>query len=598
LEQTKKRVRLSMNTIFRFGLQRTFLVIRVGIAVALTGLAMGCSVRPDDTYVGRYSLSEDVVLVVRNDGGNLTLLPSYWRTPQILDPIATDTFVSKLHREIRFRFARNASGRIDKLVVTGHKEIGGEATRLAKGVARPVELLLADDPAGAVRLLEEQGGLRSPDRAVSLGFEMIRNYPSRAATGAEFLRLAAERTQPNADLNVALGLGWMLRGRREDATAAFREAARLAPDDPLVVRALRHLDPASSSPLPDSVWRVPFDLDTLFSAPTAEETERVRAGWSKRDLIPRGVVEEARHEFVTAAAYTDGEPARFDVRIVSHQVHGDKHYGAILVPAGGSPACCGVIVEAHGIDANYGGFDLANLQTPNILSDDGARAVIVVPSFRGEELRINEASYRSQGDPRDGWDGAADDAIALLNVALASTPEIDSERVCVFGKSRGGTVALLVGERDQRVDCVVDWAGPAEWFGHMGTFGWTLREQVEWAMWENWPPGRGWGSGSQFIDWFLADAIVGDGPDLATIRERILASSPLYFLDSLPAAEMHYGADDRFVPSGNANILEKRLSADGTDTPFAVYLYPGSGHDMPYPDAYVRAHAFLARYLW
>ena len=72
----------------------------------------------------------------------------------------------------------------------------------------------------------------------------------------------------------------------------------------------------------------------------------------------------------------------------------------------------------------------------------------------------------------------------------------------------------------------------------------------------------------------------------------------LALLDSLPAADLHYGADDRSVPSGNADILRERLDARRADLPFAVHVYSGSGHDMPYPEAYVRAHAFLARYLW
>ena len=84
----------------------------------------------------------------------------------------------------------------------------------------------------------------------------------------------------------------------------------------------------------------------------------------------------------------------------------------------------------------------------------------------------------SEGDRSDVWDGATDDALALLNVALKITPEADARRIAVFGRSRGGTVALLAAIRDPRIRQVVDWAGPSDLFRLMGQDGWTQREAV------------------------------------------------------------------------------------------------------------------------
>lgn len=159
-------------------------------------------------------------------------------------------------------------------------------------------------------------------------------------------------------------------------------------------------------------------------------------------------------------------------------------------------------------------------------------------------------------------------------------------------------MALLVGERDDRIDCVVNWAGPAEWFGSMGTFGWSLQEQVEWALWERWGPGHGWGSSDQFIDWYLREPIARGAPGLKETRHQILASSPLYFLETLPATEMHYGTEDRSVPVANAHALVRAHAALGiASVPFEVYFQEGAGHDMPYPRAHHASRKFLTEHL-
>lgn len=542
-------------------------------------------------YVGRYALNDDLLLDVRKDGQLLTLLPSFWRTAQILDSIGEDLFVSLLHRKIRFAFRRNDEGQIVELEVTGHKEIGGKARRLAPSALMPVELLLAGEHRQAVQGLVESGGLDTPERVTNLAFKLIRNYPSRARFGALFLDELAPRFPDDLDLHLAAGLAWMQAGDRASALPAFRRAAEIDPDDSLARRAVRHLDPGGATPPPDSAWQLPFALQELFRPPRPEEIARVREDWNRRDLAPAGVQHVATHEITLAST-------RYEVRIVSHLVHGRRHYGAIMVPEEKASACCSVVMDLHGIDDRYSGIDLAKLRVPRILREAGAGTIVVVPSYRGESLRIGDVIYSSEGDPRNGWDGATDDAIALLSVVLVGTPEVNPDQICAYGKSRGATVALLMGIRDERVDCVVAWAGPAEWFGNMGTFGWNLQEQVEWALWERWPPGKGWGSASQFVDWFLRDAIKHGQPGLTATRHRILASSPLYFVETVPAADLHYGIDDRSVPVSNAEALREAVATRTLGvTSVQVTTHSVTGHDMPYPATYDISRAFLRRHL-
>ncbi len=275
-------------------------------------------------------------------------------------------------------------------------------------------------------------------------------------------------------------------------------------------------------------------------------------------------------------------------------VHGEKHFGVVLIPHGVQPHNSPIILELHGVDSRYSPFKVSKAKMPKILGNNPSKAIIVIPSFRGNTLLIEDQVYTSEGSPKNAWDGVADDAIAFLNIVLHKIPEADPARISAFGKSRGGTVAMLVGIRDDRIGSIVNWAGPSGWFFNMGTFGWSLQEQVQWALWERWPPGRGWGSASQFIDWFLAESINSKKSNLHAVRHNILASSPLYFLESLPVAQMHYGVEDGSVPIINAEAIQSfSASLDSSIHNFEIYKHENIGHDQPYPRAYQLTNEFL-----
>ncbi|NNE98650.1 MAG: hypothetical protein HKN25_06485 [Pyrinomonadaceae bacterium] len=285
---------------------------------------------------------------------------------------------------------------------------------------------------------------------------------------------------------------------------------------------------------------------------------------------------------------------KYQIRVFSHTVQNRKHYGAVLVPEGANRGNSPVVLELHGVNARYSPFDIAKVKTPRLFGDNRSNPIIAVPSFRGNTLVLEDKTFVSEGSPADAWDGAADDAIAFLNLVTSKVTEADAGRISAFGKSRGGTVALLVGVRDKRIRSVVNWAGPSGWFSNMGTFGWSLKEQVRWGLWEKWKPGRGWGSASQFIDWFLTDSIRSQKGSLKIVRHKILASSPLYFLDSLPAAQFHYGLNDGGVPVANAKALKKVLKArENTASKTSFHIHKNAGHDQPYPKAYRLSRDFM-----
>ena len=221
------------------------------------------------------------------------------------------------------------------------------------------------------------------------------------------------------------------------------------------------------------------------------------------------------------------------------------------------------------------------------MGEHAERFVYVVPTFRGEVLNYNGKTFTSEGDRTDALDGATDDTIALLTVALQTTPEIDADRICAFGHSRGGNVVMLAGIRDKRIRCVVNWAGPTDWLYAMGTNGWTEEE-----LWGEGVRTRAstQQTGGQNVERFLLQAINGKAT-LRDVRNRMIASSPLYFAHRLPPSQHHYGIDDTSVPARNGRELMERLVAKDIDVSttldskcararsYQMFFYPDQGHD-------------------
>jgi len=572
-------------------------LIQIGI-VGLIAILNSCSTSqknklftPDkfSEYIGRYALKTDLILEVKKESDLLTLRPSFWRSSQILDSIGEDKFSSLLHPQMQFEFVRDNKGKIVSLLSTGHKEINGTAKRLDPNEHKVVELLLLGNTREAITKLKSPSEEISEERLVNLGFNLIQKFPSKANDALTLVSAFESEYSNSIDLQHVIALGSLLIDNRANAITAFKKAAIIDSNNSLTKSSLRLLDPANATPAPENSWELPFDMDELFKKPSPEEIENVLADWQARDLgVKRIKIVDEQNIDLNQSHYT--------IQIISHEIYGNKHYGAVLIPKGAKLGSSPVVLELHGVDPQYSPFKITDAETPFILGENQAKVIIAIPSFRGNTFMIEDRSYVSEGSPTNAYDRAADDAIAFLNVVLERVPEVDPTRISAFGKSRGGTVALLVGVRDKRISSVIDWAGPAEWFSHMGTFGWTLKEQVQWALWERWAPGNGWGSASQYIDHFLVQSIEFGESSLKKVRHKILASSPLYFLDSLPVAQLQYGTEDGAVPISNAEALQHALKLRDKSAPsFEIYMHKNTGHDMPYPVAYDLSREFLIK---
>ncbi len=323
------------------------------------------------------------------------------------------------------------------------------------------------------------------------------------------------------------------------------------------------------------------DFAELFAAPSSAEINAVLASWSGRDVTARSVDVVA-----TSAQQIGGVPAT--VRVLSHVVDGTaKHYGAVMVPDGVVPGSMPVLIYAHGGD---GGVDIDELipLLPIVLGLDASAYVLVAPSFRAEPLVFEGTTYLSEGEPSP-WDRDVDDALALLNAVLASTPEADPDRIGVLGFSRGGAVGLLMAARDPRIDLIVEFFGPTDFFGPF------VQDVVEEAL-RGSPrdlPGLAY-LNAEFIQPLKRGEVT-----IADMRLELLRRSPVYFADRLPQLQIHHGTADEVVPVGEAERLIEVMVALGRGKPeFEHYLYPGGTHNpLSLSGSIPRTQSFIGRLL-
>jgi hypothetical protein len=278
---------------------------------------------------------------------------------------------------------------------------------------------------------------------------------------------------------------------------------------------------------------------------------------------------------------------RFEARFYTYTLNGSPRCGVILLPPGAAEKQVAGLLDIGDIAWDYRDRDLTNgPYVSRILGDHAREFALLVPCARGMALRIGEIRVEAGGDRRDAWEGAAEDAMSFLTVALDVTPQIDPSRLGAYGYSRGGGVALLVGQRDRRVRFVLAFAGPTDWFSAMGRPG------------ENWPQRLEEASRdadlrrdtreSQFLDFFVRGR---EKQPLRELRRRLVAASPLYASGRLPPFQAHYGENDVSVPVRNATLLRDRIAPG--DASRKVFIHAGAGHRLDDTDAIAMARAFL-----
>jgi dipeptidyl aminopeptidase/acylaminoacyl peptidase len=322
------------------------------------------------------------------------------------------------------------------------------------------------------------------------------------------------------------------------------------------------------------------DLSLLFAAPTAAEVDAILADWSERDIRAEEVLELARADLPYGSQ-------GLRVRIVSHRVGEVEHIGAIATPVGADSASLPVLVYSHGGDQGVS-LDLTALVLPLLFQEELDRFAFVIPSFRSESLVFDGVEYLSGGEPSP-WDRDVDDALSLLEVALATTPEADGNHIGVLGFSRGADVALLMAIRDPRIDGVVDFFGPTDFFG---AFARGVVEDALQGTVRDLP-------GVPFLNQTFLQPLQRGELSIAQVRSELLRRSPVYFAHRLPDLQVHHGSADDVVPVGeSARLAEVMRGLGRTEPGFELFIYEGGAHDpLSLSGSLPRARAFLGRVL-
>jgi hypothetical protein len=329
-------------------------------------------------------------------------------------------------------------------------------------------------------------------------------------------------------------------------------------------------DPAG----PESRVVAGVDLDVLFAPPTDVEIAAISADWASRS--PAATDWTIHLDTLVTRGALD-----LRVRIVSHDVEGIRHYGAVFTDSeltGPAP----ILVYAHGGDDGESIDDV--LFTLPFLGAAATELVWVVPSFRGEALSLGAQSWTSDGPPSP-WDRDVDDALSLIDVALEIEPVADAERIGVLGFSRGAAVGMLMGIRDERIDRVVEFFGPTDFFE---TF---VQDVVEEAL-------RGTPRslpGLAYLDATFLQPLARGELDMAEVRRELVRRSIVLYAERLPRLQLHHGRSDAVVHVGQAESLIATMQTLGRAEPeFEAYLYTGGTHNpLSLEGGVARAVSFL-----
>lgn len=321
------------------------------------------------------------------------------------------------------------------------------------------------------------------------------------------------------------------------------------------------------------------ELAALFAPASAAEVEAVRSDWAQRDVSATGVSVELTEEFAFGESTAT-------LRIVSHVVAGARHFGAIIVPDGAAPETLPLLMYSHGGD---GGVSVDDIQVVALaLGELSRRFVYVIPSFRSEPLRYEDRSWVSEG-PSGHWDYDVDDALALANVAFETTPEARPGAIHIVGASRGAGVALLAGARDERVERIVAFFGPTDFFDDwIRVIAWKTALDGPWDL-----------PGLVHLDSTVVQPLVRGTLSTAEARIELVRRSSVLFAAELPTVQVHHGTADFVVPVSQAESLMRTMEALGRSSPdFEAFIYEGGGHDFLALDGAIpRAVEFMARAL-
>lgn len=284
-------------------------------------------------------------------------------------------------------------------------------------------------------------------------------------------------------------------------------------------------------------------IQELLHETTQHEIDQISKEWQNRKFP---VIEP---QVVYEAIQNNGDT----IKVITHSVEGNIHYGAIRIPVGIDVATAPILLELEGGGT---GIDASNMKsiTRNKCEASRKQFISVLPSYRGNILRGNEFCFRSKGNFRDAWHGAAIDAITLLEVVKALYNKTDAAPVLISGLSRGATVALIIGSLTDKADYIIANS--------------THTKFVDRHVFSN-----------EQVGGSLSRAFILPGLSTVDIRKNLIASSPYFFANQLPPFQLHQGGDDHLTTRWHASKMQQKLDSLGKSKEvYQVFIHEGKGH--------------------
>ena len=144
-------------------------------------------------------------------------------------------------------------------------------------------------------------------------------------------------------------------------------------------------------------------------------------------------------------------------------------------------------------------------------------------------------------------------------------------------------------ERDPRIDVVVEFFGPTDFFG---PFVQDVTEEALLGSPRDLP-------GLEYLNSEFIQPLKNGQLTIADMRPELIRRSPVYYAEHLPQLQVHHGTDDTTVPVGEAEQLIDVMAGLGRGAPgFEYYLYDGGIHDpISLSGSFQRSRDFAGRLL-
>jgi dipeptidyl aminopeptidase/acylaminoacyl peptidase len=281
-----------------------------------------------------------------------------------------------------------------------------------------------------------------------------------------------------------------------------------------------------------------FNYETV----TQEDIEVTVSAIEARNTSPENVT-LAEQSYITTRYHNAQE-----IRVFEYQIEGQLKYATVIFPPDYEGQILPVAVLLDGLNQSDRQLQVEHtLDLYQYSSELLADFIVIIPIFRGTYHQSYDR-YESEGNFCDAYDGAADDAVAAINLVSQEIPEANMDAILAVGGSRGGNVAYLLGQRDSRIAMSIAMAGPTDFYRQSAADQYNEQYQC------------------QFFDSYTAQQA----------KEKMLASSPLHFIANSPITRIHHSKNDNVVPTWNAQEMYDSLTQHNKDA--ILYWYDNGGH--------------------